>query len=233
MDIVEHICNDQAKRNQTGYCKCKQNMRQPTKEEAMPKFPVDSKVFLTYKSFDDKDRAEIVAVSFPYLKNLFEDISGYIDSLVRRYGKIYPMEAELVDHYDPISFDGRDHNDFMIIHIGTDVKVVISIDVVPSVQNLTGTDGHLRSIDLRKWNPTGYNAFGKKVLEYFNSKSTFRLTDSLKDYNQKVLGIKDNSEEQQDTGRTDKCKAIQEIGFSLVKAAKELEKLVSTENKGS
>ena len=216
MDIVEHICNDQAKRNQTEYCTCKQNMRQPTKEEAMPKFPVNSVVFLAYKSFDDKDRAELFAVSFPGYKDLFNDLTAYIDSVVRRYKKEYDLSIELID---PNAI-GRNYNDFLLIHIGKDVKVVISVDVISSVQNLTNTDGHMRATDLKKWDVDSYNLLAERIIGYFNLKA------------HSTVSTKSNEVAKETAKIVDYGKAACEISTNLVKISKDLENLAKAIKEG-
>lgn len=153
----------------------------------IPKFSVDSALFITYTSFDgDKSKVNIRAVSFPNEKMLLKDLSMLVDDVVNSYSKEFEIVPFLLN---PNCFSRSDKSDVMLVSFnqkdrsnGDDLLGYISICVVPNAQNLKKLDtkqGTLETMPLRSYDEGLYDRVRIFLYDEFKSKCQTCMVKSL------------------------------------------------------
>lgn len=154
----------------------------------IPKFSVNSAVFIVYTSFDgDKSKANIRAVSFPKFEVLLKDLGLLMDDIIARYSKEFDIQPcrnvprNLLTNVDTsdvafLRFTPKDKSkgDAMIGYI--------SICVIPNAQNLAVMDikdGMLNVIPITDFNYDLYRKIKDFIIEDFVYKSRIQMAKML------------------------------------------------------
>lgn len=146
----------------------------------IPKFSVNSAVFITYTSFSgDKSKTNIRAISFPNSEVLFKDLALLNDDIIRLYFKEFHI-CMLPTHLPLFAFK-TDNSDTAFANFvsreGVDKAStcgVISICVIPNAQNLNELctqQGNLAIMPLREYDEELFNKVRDFILSDFNIKS--------------------------------------------------------------
>ena len=146
----------------------------------IPKFSVNSAVFITYTSFSgDKSKTNIRAISFPNTECLFKDLALLNDDIIRLYFKEFHI-CMLPTHLPLFEFK-TDNSDTAFANFvsreGVDKAFtcgVISICVIPNAQNLNELctqQGNLAIMPLREYDEELFKKVRDFILSDFSIKS--------------------------------------------------------------
>lgn len=171
--------------NQQEFCSKDKIVSSKKNKITIPKFSINSALFVTYTSFDgDKSRTNIRAISFPNSEVLFQDLALFTDDIIRLYFNEFYMQilkAPLPLHQLKI-----DDSDAMFINfIPRDESRkdstcgVISICVIPNAQNLdvlSTQQGNLSIMPLKEYNKELFHEVQEFLMSDFNTKSAQAMT---------------------------------------------------------